>query len=1082
MKRNITIASTGIAAVGLAIFATFMVSNQPSSKYRATGEKFEATSEAEEEGSKGAAEWWFNRVKDENGNLPVAEMRATALRAHNAMMASQTQSSVQTQNWVELGPDNVGGRTRALLMDASNNQHFFAGGVGGGLWESTDGCNTWNRCAGYWNVPGVNLNVASIAQATNGDIYVGTGEGMYYFLGTGAGGFVGDGIYKSTDNGATFTACPGTSLATANSSTADWAAVNKITCDPNDANRVYAATNNGLRVSTDGGNTWSVAPNIAVTANISDVDINGQGVILACVNGKPWKSSDNGVSFSNVGTAALGFYGSGSPRTEVDFAPSNPNYVYAFVAATGGALGGVYFSSDAGSTWTMVAGAGNAQFDPFGTGQGDYDNVVEVDPFDENVAIFGGVELWKFTLNTPSPAAGQWTRMALEFPASAFNPWYVHSDKHAIVFDPAVQGRWFVGTDGGISRTTNNGSTYQAMNAGYNVTQAYSIAIQNTDLERDEALIGCQDNGTQYIDGTGNTLMAATSINGGDGGQCEISLLSPTAVFSTVYYGSVSRSNNDGGSSADFYDQRLVGNANIGSNPAFASFVTPIRLWESFNDPLSTDSILVSNGLHDQNKHVTDGIAATYTGVLSVPSPVATPAATIDLGSVKFYCGNDSSLSSGLGILGGDATGTVDAQGNYTITWLQTPAANRVIRVEFTVTYGAGTVFTMNSNVSGRIFTYTLGSTLFAGDAVKIQDPIQSRLAIGYTGNNGVWVIKRPLDFSTNPFWYKIGGTASAPSAFSGTTSCMAWSPDGNHLFVGTESGSVYRFSNIAQIVDRYNGDLDSAGANIVTTCTKIFAGSRHITSIDCDPNDADRVVFSAGGYLTATSTPYVYLSTTATTDGVATGNGSFVNKTGTGTTGLFNQGGVPVYSVCFDKYAPGRLIIGSEHGIYETSNVNAGAPAWSYSGSSEMGMVACDMIRQQRWDPWHVPNAGCFYAGTHGRGAWRDDSSWQQPTSIGEQGNNGNNNSAPSNDIRVFPNPVIANSNVTFSLPQSGDATVEIYDLTGKLVSTQNYEQLQSGVNTVQFGTENLSKGTYIISVTQKGRKVGTGRFLKMN
>ena len=146
------------------------------------------------------------------------------------------------------------------------------------------------------------------------------------------------------------------------------------------------------------------------------------------------------------------------------------------------------------------------------------------------------------------------------------------------------------------------------------------------------------------------------------------------------------------------------------------------------------------------------------------------------------------------------------------------------------------------------------------------------------------------------------------------------------------------------------------------------------------------------------------------------------------------------------------------------------------------MGMVACDMIRQQRWDPWHVPNAGCFYAGTHGRGAWRDDSSWQQPTSIGEQGNNGNNNSAPSNDIRVFPNPVIANSNVTFSLPQSGDATVEIYDLTGKLVSTQNYEQLQSGVNTVQFGTENLSKGTYIISVTQKGRKVGTGRFLKMN
>jgi hypothetical protein len=308
----------------------------------------------------------------------------------------------------------------------------------------------------------------------------------------------------------------------------------------------------------------------------------------------------------------------------------------------------------------------------------------------------------------------------------------------------------------------------------------------------------------------------------------------------------------------------------------------------------------------------------------------------------------------------------------------------------------------------------------------------------------------------------------------------MAWSADGNHLFVATENGSLYRFSNISAIVDKYNGDLDTAGpSNIVTTCTRIYAGSRWITSVDCDPNNANNVIISLGSY---SQTQYVFYSSSATTDGVATGVGSFLNRTGSGGTGLHQQGGVPVYSVCFDKYDPGRVLVGTEHGIYETSNIATSAPVWTYASSASMGMVATDMIRQQRWDPWHVPNAGCFYAGTHGRGGWRDDSSWQQPTSINEPGAPIGNGATGNNDIKVFPNPVIENSNVTFMLPQNGDATVEIYDLSGKLVSSQNYEQLQAGSNTVQFGTETLVKGTYIISVTQKGKKIGTGRFLKMN
>jgi hypothetical protein len=1074
MKRNITLAGTGIAAVGLAIFSVISLTETTPSLYRANADNFDAPLSKQAKSSKGASEWWFNRVKDVNGNLDLAEMKSVADRASQTVIASQAQATTQATNWTELGPDNVGGRTRALLMDRNNSNHFFAGGVSGGLWESTDGCNSWQPCAGYWAVPGVNMNVTSIAQAPNGDIYVGTGEGLYYFLGTGAGGFVGDGIYKSTDGGATFTHLSATGLQTANNPNSNWAATNDLCVDPNNSNRIYAATNNGLRVSTDGGTTWNVAGNISGTADVTDVDMNGQGTIIACVGGKPWRSTDDGVTFSNVGTTAFGFYGSGANRTEVDFAPSDPNYVYAIVATTSDFLAGVYFSSNGGASWQQVCGPGNAQFEPFGTGQGRYDMFLEVNPFDKNDVIIGGVELWRFELVTPAPAAIQWERIALEFPDSPFNPWFVHSDKHALVFDPAVQGRWFVGTDGGVSRTLNDGETYQQMNAGYNVTQAYSIAFDHFDVERDQAMIGTQDNGTQFVNNEGNTLMSALEVSGGDGGHCEISALNRDALFATVYYGSVSRSNNRGGGMASFYDPRVSGDATLGQ-PGFASFVTPIRLWESADDALSTDSVVIYNGWQDQNKHVTDGTTATFSGVLSVPLPVSSPAAIIDEGSVKFYLSNiDSTTNDGNGNFSGGAIGSVDAQGNYTITWNTTPPANKVIRVVFTVTYGAGTVFTLNSNVAGQQFQYTTPTTITAGGTLKAQDRIQSHLALGFTGNKGVWVVKHALDFSTNPTWYKIGGTANG---YSGTASQLTWSADGNILYVGTESGAVYRFSGIASITSQHNGDLDTAGvANMVVTCTRIFLSSnRQITGLDADPN-GDRLIVSLGGY---SSTDYVYLINNASTVASSANTSNGTNKTGS----LVSLGGIPVYAACFDKYTPNRVLIGTEYGIYETSTINA-APAWSYAGSASMGVVAVDMIRQQRWDPWVVPNAGCFYAGTHGRGAWRDDSSWQMPTSIGGPVAPGVNSSAANNkDLRVFPNPVIDNSNVTFMMPAQGDVTVEIYDLNGKVVRSESYQNLQSGANTVQFGTDGLNKGTYLISVKlTDGRTIGTGRFLKMN
>ena len=96
--------------------------------------------------------------------------------------------------WDNKGPDNFGGRTRALLVDKNNSAVVFAGSVGGGLFKSTNGGATWNVISD----PGANQSVASITQASNGDIYYGTGEIFLGYGGTGQNttpNFAGGGIY-----------------------------------------------------------------------------------------------------------------------------------------------------------------------------------------------------------------------------------------------------------------------------------------------------------------------------------------------------------------------------------------------------------------------------------------------------------------------------------------------------------------------------------------------------------------------------------------------------------------------------------------------------------------------------------------------------------------------------------------------------------------------------------------------------------------------------------------------------------------------------------------------------------------------
>ncbi|MBE9467273.1 MAG: T9SS type A sorting domain-containing protein [Bacteroidetes bacterium] len=551
-------------------------------------------------GIKGAIEWVSRRRNNQiTHTVDIKDIE----RAKNKISALKKQKSKSTLGleWKELGPDNIGGRTRALLIDKDNPSLMYAGGVSGGLWKSTTAGQTWSQVT-YTNAEFGNPAVVSICQAINGDIYFGTGEGMYSNSGTGTGGIEGAGMWKSTDHGETFSKIESTWDNP--EAQAIFVNVNKLAADPDDANSIYAATKRGLHHTSDGGKTWESTTLDVVgydTRISSDVKIASDGSIIASIGNIAFikRKGVDDVFKKRSGLdneedpAGTKISSSSISRLEFAFAPSDPNYVYCAAANSDQTLKNIYQSKDKGDTWTIIGNGGSDSFQPFGT-QGAYDNVIAVYPDDPEKILVGGLDIWKGNAIANSTIF-QWEQLTF-WSLSTIHPFYIHADQHAIVFNPADPTIIFIGSDGGISRVVDDGKSFlcKTLNTNYNVTQFYSVAYSGTG----EVLGGTQDNGSLYINFKGNTPQSAKEVMGGDGAQCEFSKMNPNIFYTTLYYGGLKRTNDLGGASSEFYSPYLLKkhgwNAPGGgwaSDPEQGAFVTPIALWETRNDPSSKDTI-----------------------------------------------------------------------------------------------------------------------------------------------------------------------------------------------------------------------------------------------------------------------------------------------------------------------------------------------------------------------------------------------------------------------------------------------------------------------------------------------------------
>ncbi len=1069
MRTLLYISSLGLAvAIGVGLFTSKTVVAEFSPR-SAKDAKADAAGAAEVQR--------MLRANIETGE--VNELDYIRLRdavAKYARAASYDKNS-EPIDWVEMGPDNVGGRTRAILIVSETE--IFTGGVSGGLWRSTNGGNNWTQVVSF-----PNCMIGSIGKAGNGDIYVGTGSMFDGAGGEGGSGFRGRGVYRSTDGGNTWTIVDDTDPGLLGSG--DWTAVDCIEPDPNRPNRVYVASNAGFGYLE--GNTYTAVSGGLPSQSCQDINIASDGsyMLVSMSSGRVYRSTDNSYSTFEPEFGGGNDPGvlpqSGMGRARVVVAPENADHAYALFSTTGGLFGGVYYSSDAGQTWENIWPAGIAEATPLPRGQGIYDLALGVSPTNPLIAYVGGIEFWRVGPSYQAELA------ALPFTLASL-PQTMHVDIHEIVFSP--EGVMWVGNDGGIYRSNDNGQTYIRSNRGYNVTQYYGI-----DHTPGLGVVGgTQDNGSHYIPNDGSLLsdLSAFEISGGDGFDCAVPQVTDDfrqIAFTTSQYGVLNRLSNDGASSF-IYDDRIIDLQN--ADGEIGQFYTVIRLFEDTEDELSQRFVTLINPTETT---LTDTTLMVETSNLDLPlgytlaegeelrfwPELIRPELTLSeplIADPNYYWLDPQALTEI--ILDCDTTETVIGQIEVieSITPIDTCVYIEVIDDIMCFNIGADTTFVMQDVIQTDIacdssYFYAADTLYDVREHKLVQDPYTVMLTVGFSGGLGVWMTRDPLNFSVQPQWFRLG---NAPGG--GGTKAVEYAVGdheaaGDVMFVSGWNGSLWRVSGLRNLqVEGDDADADNNGFADALSWAQIASAGAAITGIAVDPNDPNHVVITIGGYGVDANgkvrETFNALATNPTWSNIWFPTSDELAR-------------MPVYDAVIDVNSPNgeTIVVGTEFGAWIT---NDGGDTWAISNN---GMSAADEVfacpifdLKQQWrgnSRWSYPlNSGAIYAGTHGRGIFRADAfTFVNVEETPELGND-------KPELVVYPNPVTsAVTQVKLDLPATTDVRFSIYSITGRFVQEVPMRKYAEGSHVVTLNTADLANGNYILAA-EIGGELKTARFVVM-
>lgn len=433
------------------------------------------------------------------------------IKAYENYLSTYPGARSQAGNWVNLGPfgipDGRGykglGRLNAIAFDPVDPDVIWVGSPAGGLWKSTTGGNNWTSST--QDLPSLGVSAILIDYTNPSTMYIGTGD-------RDAGDAYGIGVYRSLDGGQSWEAW--------NSGMADHV-VGRMLMHPSNHYIIFAATNDGLFRTANGGATWTHVAD----GDFKDVVFkpNNPDIVYAAANGNFYRSTNGGLSFSQV-TSGL----PGSSRAAIAVTPDNPNYVYV-ILTTGDAFMGLYRSTDAGLNFSVKSTTPNIM--SWGCNGGDggqawYDLDIACDPTDSDIIFAGGVNCFK------SSTGGTTWNISSHWWGDCGVP-SVHADLHVLEYNPL--NNWlYAGNDGGIYYSPDKGVSWIEITSGLPIGQVYKIGQSAT--VRDKTVNGYQDNGSStYMGGYWQNIM------GGDGMECAVDPIDANYSYGTVYFGYIER-------------------------------------------------------------------------------------------------------------------------------------------------------------------------------------------------------------------------------------------------------------------------------------------------------------------------------------------------------------------------------------------------------------------------------------------------------------------------------------------------------------------------------------------------------------
>jgi len=492
--------------------------------------------------------WFSSRLVDPTGKIP-SNVRSNELSFAKTLPHNES----LIENWQARGPYNVGGRTRAMAVDITDENVIMAGGVSGGIWRTEDLGENWSKLTNnemLHNVTCLKQDTRTNSIGNTDTWYYGTGEAYGNSASGNEAYFYGNGIYKSIDNGLTWE-----SLETTASNTPDdfdfWDLVwdIEINTSVDSIDQVFAAVYGGIYKSDNGGATWDKVLGGSNNAYFTEVEIS-KGIMYASLssdggNAKGVWRSENGVDWNNILPEE---WPAVYDRIKIAVNPLNTNEMYVIAVTPGSGQESITFLNEVeqtslwkytfnenDSTVQMGTWENLSEFIPANDSisnfnnfyaQGSYDLTIAVSPSDSSTVFLGGTNLYVSTDGfTSHENVNQIGGYGVNTVFPDFQIYeYHHPDQHELAFLPSDPTKLISANDGGVFITDNyldSAVVWNSLNNGYYTTQLYTATINNVNTTP-SILGGFQDNGN-FFTNTNDIYAPWTMPLNGDGAFAYIS-------------------------------------------------------------------------------------------------------------------------------------------------------------------------------------------------------------------------------------------------------------------------------------------------------------------------------------------------------------------------------------------------------------------------------------------------------------------------------------------------------------------------------------------------------------------------------